>query len=346
MKQQKILFYLIGLALFSFLLLKGFENSSDNKQSIFDLLKEEGFSKVTLVTDMEQLLQNKSNETYQAAEMRFQKADETFAGYSIQLKTRGETRKELCDFPPLKLKFSEKDLKKQGLADYTSLKLVTHCREDADFEQTLLREYLTYKMYNCLTDKSFRVKLVQIQYVDSKSKLPPVEQYGFVLENKKEMANRLQARLIDEQIQPLKKIDYQQYQLFTVFQYMVGNTDWNLSKQHNIKLLQIKDSPSPIPVPYDFDFAGLVNSPFAKPYPSLPIADVKERFFQYRGKSNADFREICDIFKAKKSEILELCVKLDFLELTAQADMINYLESFYKLINIPEKTGKELFEIS
>ena len=71
--------------------------------------------------------------------------------------------------------------------------------------------------------------------------------------------------------------------LVAIFQYMIGNTDFGVSANHNIILMQsAKDSTAkPIVVPYDFDYAGFVDAYYAVPNEGLPIENVRQRL--YRG---------------------------------------------------------------
>ncbi|MBK9492182.1 MAG: hypothetical protein IPO07_27855 [Haliscomenobacter sp.] len=58
--------------------------------------------------------------------------------------------------------------------------MVTHCIENKTIgNEQLLKEFLTYRLYNLLTDKSYRVQLIQITYVDSNGK-DKEKRYGFL----------------------------------------------------------------------------------------------------------------------------------------------------------------------
>ena len=121
-----------------------------------------------------------------------------------------------------------------------------------------------------------------------------------------------------------------------VFQYMIGNTDWNLKRRHNIKWIQGKDEPSLAPLPYDFDFSGLVNAPYAAPHPTMPIKTVRERFLQWRGKTKVVLNEICEGMIADKENILNIVKNEAYLSEEKKIEMIDYLNSFFKEI---ETTG-------
>jgi hypothetical protein len=87
----------------------------------------------------------------------------------ISLSLRGLTRRaaDVCDFPPLRVRFTGAPPPQSLFAGQKSLKLVTHCRNSASFQQYLLLEYSAYRMYNLLTPRSFRVRLANIDYRDA-----------------------------------------------------------------------------------------------------------------------------------------------------------------------------------
>src|SRR5690606_36094724 len=149
-----------------------------------------------------------------------------------------------------------------------------------------------FKLYNELTDNSFKAQLVKVKYCDSEKKQEPIERFGFLIEHPRELADRMDGRILGEAYGVPKNIHLPAYKVFTLFQYMIGNTDWGLSNRHNVELVecQVDGVRLPVPVPYDFDFCGLVDAPYAIPHHSHRIQDVKERFFQWRG-GEADFSE-------------------------------------------------------
>lgn len=58
----------------------------------------------------------------------------------------------------------------------------------------------------------------------------------------------------------LKRTQNEAYLTMAVFQYFIGNTDWSVEYQQNIKLLAIDSTSIPTTVPYDFDHAGTVKT--------------------------------------------------------------------------------------
>lgn len=114
-----------------------------------------------------------------------------------------------------------------------------------------------------------------------------------------------------------------------MFQYMIGNTDWNLTNGHNIKWIQQAALPSPTPIPYDFDFSGLVNAPHASPHPNMPIKSVRDRLLQWRGKTKTELREVAQKFMAEKESLYAIINNTDGLTSSHKSDMIEFLDEFY-----------------
>jgi hypothetical protein len=310
-----------------------------SKQSLFDTFHDKNPVHLTVETDLSALLADQKPDDWQPAGLKMQKTackEFTFDG---KVKPRGVFRKANCSFPPLKLKFEKDAMKELDLKEYRTLKLVTHCQEDYEYEQFVLKEFLAFKLYNELTDRSFRVQLANVRYVDSQKKLPDIERYGFLIEDDEELAERLGGSILGEEHGDPKTIDKPQYKLFALFQFMIGNTDWSLANRHNTELLQPNntDLPMPFPVPYDFDFCGMVDAPYAIAPHHLPISDVKERFFQWRGKQGEDFTETFALFQSKKDAMLREVQGFELLSEQCRADVTAYLESFFEMLETPEK---------
>ena len=91
--------------------------------------------------------------------------------HAIAVRNRGNSRLRVCEFPPLRLDFDRDATAGTVFEGQNKLKLVTHCRNYDRGEQDMLEEYLTYRLFNALTDASFRVRLLRIRYVDTDGRL-------------------------------------------------------------------------------------------------------------------------------------------------------------------------------
>lgn len=296
--------------------------------SLFTSLNQEKIVELTLETDWQQLIDQKQSDTAQPVQVSWQNGKGK-QQVNAEVSVRGHARRNICAFPPLKLKFSEENLAIMGWnTDYKSLKLVTHCADGNT--DLVLREYLAYKMLNTLTDQSFRVQLAKVTY---KSPQGSTETYAFLIENNEEMAARMGGELVEATPSQNSTIDTAQYHLMTVFQYMIGNTDWNIKKQHNMKLVHLANS-NFLPVPYDFDYSGMVNASYAVPPTKLPIKSVRERYFQWKGRDTNELQATLALFESKKEALYNLVIQLEPLSMESRIDMLNYLDSFYQ--NMPK----------
>ena len=132
--------------------------------------------------------------------------------------------------------------------------------------------------------------------------------------------------------------------LVGLFQYMIGNTDWAVPLNRNVKLLLDKtDSLSaPYIVPYDFDYCGLVNADYAVPVPELEIASVRDRLYRGFPRTMEELQATLQLFRDKKNAIYSLITNMEALSDYHRDDMIQYLDGFFLTIN-NEKKVKQIF---
>jgi hypothetical protein len=302
------------------------------KQTIFDKLSKDDLLEFELIADFDSLILYKEEEKYYPATFSFKDENDSLVIKEINVGTRGKTRKNICDLPPLRFKFSKPLLKASNLAKYKTLKLVTPCNDKPGFEDLIMKELLCYQMYQELTDQSFRVQPAKLKIKQKESDTSRSIEIAFLIEHEKEMAKRLGGKLLDKSVEKIKSIDVKSYNLLVLFQYMIGNTDWNLSMRHNIKLVQMEGNSAPIPVPYDFDYSGLVNAQYAIPHPSLPIKNIRERLFQWKGKDTEMLKEPIAQLLEKKEVLLSLMENCQLENKEEKTLMINYVKSFFEII--------------
>jgi len=324
---RSTLLYIIGIFVIS-ISCQQESKKQVSSTSIFDKIYELDDPTVRIVGDLTHLYEDNTvdeetgKEIYHSASLSLEGSTEPLT-VPLNIAKRGITRKRICDFPPIKLKFSEDTLRNVGLSKFNTYKLVTHCIDS--LESLVSKEYLVYKLYNHFTDNSFRVKKLNMIYQDL-SNGEEIRKSAFIIEEDEELAHRLNASLYEG---PIKALDRQQYAEMVIFQYMIGNTDWNLTNGHNMKWIQKADLPSPTPIPYDFDFCGLVNAPHASPHPQMPISSVRERLLQWRGKSKEELKGVTAEFNNQKGAILSMINNQEGLSEEEKTDITGFIESFY-----------------
>ena len=339
---MKVLFFCLSV-----LLLVSCKSSPDNskdksvdKPSIFDKLSQEDLLEFALVADIDSLILAKEEEKYFPATISFKGENVGLESKEINIGTRGKTRKNICQMPPLRLKFPKPYLKKHDLAKYKTLKLVIPCKDEPGYEDLVRKELLCYQMYQALTDQSFRAQLVNIEINQKGGGKKSSKNLAFLIEHKEEMARRLGGALIDKSAKAIKTIDIKSYNLLVLFQYMIGNTDWNLSRRHNIKLVEIEGVSAPIPIPYDFDYSGLVNAKYAVPHPNLPIKNIRDRLFQWKGKNPEILKEPIAQLLEKKEVLFNLMENCPLENQEEKTSMINFVKSFFEIIESEDGIAK------
>ena len=309
--------------------LRAQENAPAKPQTIFQRIASLDEPQVILRTNIDTLFGNRNTEDYQDADFILQTPDGGEETYHIEIRNRGRSRRRTCDFPPIKLKFENDSLEALGLKKHNELKLVTHCLEENEGEENLRQEYLIYKLYQELSPVHYRAKLVDITYVHTDGSYREKSQ-AIILEDEKELAERLDSKLCEDCYgSPDSLFDNYRLQILTLYQYMVGNADWLISVLRNVKLLKPDDGGKYLLAPYDFDFTGVVNASYARPDPTIGIANVKQRVLL--GPLN-DFRKLPEAvayFKERKGDILAFVEDFPYLRRNEKRSVIRYFESFF-----------------
>lgn len=297
---------------------------------------------VVIETDVNKLINKKliEGEVF-PAKFIVQIPDSLTTKINIDLEARGHLRREICYMPPLKIKFDKDSM--AATAPLKSLKLVAACNTYGDYDQYVLKEFLIYKIYNLLTDKSLRVRLLNVEFKDNKGGGKSIQSNAFLIEDLGDAAKRNKCREWKGKNLPQETTQQEQMTLVAIFQYMIGNTDWSVSVGHNIKLIITRSEEviKPYPVAYDFDLSGLVNTDYSYPDPILNIQSVRERLYRGYTKSMDEINQALQIFNAQKDSIYALINNFSLLSSRNKKNMISYLDDFYSTIKNPKKVKSE-----
>jgi len=303
--------------------------------SLFDHLEENRVQTLELHTHLDSLLSYRQTYRYQPADLKFAFAGGEVLEESIQLRARGRFRNRFCEIPPLKIKLRKKKLKKRGLKPLNELKLVLPFGNSKRNVTWLYKEYLAYKLYEEITPYAFRAQLVEVVIKDNKGEKEDIRMQAFLVEDKEEVADRLDIEASDVNVQG-RNLQRQGYQTFQFFQFMIGNTDWLPTTGHNMSFFT-NATGEIIPVPYDFDFAGIVGTTYACPNDRLPITSVKQRYFMGNYPSLGKLTTTIDHFQSKEAELLQIIQGFERLSKGERNKMHKYLSSFFKLLSDRKK---------
>lgn len=310
--------------------------------SIFDLLQQEDDRKateMTLTVPMDSILAKVATE--QEAGLSFTDNKGRMHDWNLSVSIRGKFRRNRCEYAPLKLNFSKKDLEAIGLEKFDKYKLVTPCFADPSAEDLILKEYLAYKAYNLLTPYSFRVQLLKITYRDANGVYPDRVATAFIIEANKEMATRLSGEEMENALgQPAEAYDSRAEATHALFQYMIGNGDFSLPLARNLKVIKMADGRL-IPVGYDFDFTGWVGAPYASATSEVGQTSIYDRVYLGYVQPDEVMRELAADFCEQRKAILSLINRSD-LSYVDQEQLWRFASRFFGQLNRMAKSDEAL----
>jgi len=270
------------------------------------------------------------NPQYHTGELIYRAPDGNTTKFSVQVMARGGFRRNPtnCNFPPLTLNFKKNEVRNTLFDNQDKLKLVTPCQYDRD----VIDEYLIYKMYNKVTDRSFKVRLVKVLYFDTGKGKKLFEKYSFFIEHEDQVAERNNSFEIDKVLTPYD-IDRETFKKMAFFQYMIGNRDWFITSRRNVVLMQPNDTTkAPYAIPYDFDFAAFVNANYTYPKNVPTEYLATRRVFKGICYEPAEYTEVFAYYKSLRPVFESVIKNMVLIPRSVKEQNITYLNSFYNII--------------
>ena len=277
----------------------------------------------------------------------------TDAGSEVALdftmSTRGNSRLEICRFPPLSLNLKKKQVEGTLFDGQNKLKIVTQCKSGNTYKRYLLQEYGVYRGFNVLTDNSFRVRAMSVTFVDSEGKDEDYVQQAFFLESDNEVAERLSMEPIKSPTIDPAQLDSKHASVFALYQYLIANTDWTRLKGpgsdpccHNGKVIITPGTKNGwIVLPYDFDQAGLIYTRYSAPAHGLGIRSVRQRLFRGRCLNIKHLDESIAMFNELRPQIEE-ALNPPGIDQRSRKRALKYIDGFYEIVNDPKKRKREI----
>ena len=305
---------------------------------------------VTITAPFTTLVKEKSAEEDLAGIFEYAQTDGTAIKLDIKIRTRGHFRLEHCRFPPLRLNFKKSQTDETLFDKQDKLKLVVQCDRSARYEQSLLREYLAYRILNALTDLSFRVRLLRVTYVDSEGRRPIKVRFAFLTEHKSRLGKRNGMKELKVEKTGIESLQAAPLNLTSLFQFFISNTDFSPIRSapnrdccHNYVLFDNEnDDDSLSTVPYDFDMSGFVNAIYAKPDSRLGLRNVRERFYRGRCVNNKYVAKSLRQFQTSRGEIYALVNEQEGLSSKVRKSIIRSIDRFYEIIDEPRQVERRL----
>jgi hypothetical protein len=290
--------------------------------------------------------------SYRPAVLRFIEDGGRELELTVALRTRGNFRLQprICDFPNFFIRFDDPSLAGTIFEGQTMLPIVTHCRSGRlDYEQFALLEYLIHRTYTVLTDRSLLARLAQITYVDTEKDAEPITRYAVFTEHFDDMAARHGWEVLQVPIVPPNQVDAFDLARFEVFQFMIGNTDFDPFHAepdedaccHNAVLVGTMQGPV-VPVPFDFDWSGVVNAPYARPDARLGIRTVRQRRYWGACRPREELEAVFPLFRERRKEVYALYRDQVGLDPKFRDRTLEYFDEFYEIIDDDGRVRREM----
>ena len=184
---------------------------------------------------------------------------------------------------------------------------------------------------------AFQVRLVNVIITDLANKEPSREFMGFLIEDDDVLAERNGGKINKSPIQA-EQFNRQQITSIAIFQYAIGNRDWDLVLQKNIKRLDRGEEH--YAVPYDFDFTGIVAPPYVLDL--MGGETFSMRVFPNLCRTQSEIKDALKQFEDIKTPWARIISEFDLLKKAERGAMLRYLKVFYKQLKNPDKLAARL----
>jgi len=292
------------------------------QEQIFD---SDELLEIEIQVDMDELQADRGDEvSYHSAVLVYYLGD-SLVSLDAEVRARGHFRRQpqICELPPLKLKLGKKAARGTLFENDREIKMVNTCRE----EILVKREYMLYKVYQFMTDVSLKVRPVMLKYRDTKRPDSVLQRFGFFLEHQDVFQKRMECTEMEGA--KLKRADIKpdDLALLALFNYLIGNTDWDVMLEKNLRLFQKEGARYPMVVPYDFDWSGAVGASYtglAEDYErrKLKSGCLPKKLFQ-RWISHVLIRE---------DMVSELYKSCRFMTGKERREAVKYLKDSFRII--------------
>lgn len=288
---------------------------------------------VQLSFDFKELYKNTNDSTFIKSKMIFSGEGLVEDTITARVRVRGNFRKKICYFKPMRLEIRKKQAQNTIFEENRKLKIVVPCQNEKNKDGLIYKEWMAYKFFEELSDIHLKTQPISLKIIEKKNgREIEHTMFAFLVEDDNKVADRHEIKKYpNRRMSPLAVKDSSAIN-FTLFSYMIGNTDWSMAYQHNTEMFY--DGKRMIAIPYDFDHSGLVNAFYAKPNPMLKISSVTERVYRGLCKRNPQtFSNMREFYISKESSIFNVLNGFkEFLDEKEFERLYNYIESFYDIL--------------
>jgi len=319
--------------------------ADDEAKEVAPLFASNEVLDVTIIAPFEKIMTDRSSDEELPATLVYTDTEAGQVTVDLAVRTRGRFRRHprVCSFAPLRLNFKKSSIKGTVFAKSDKLKLVTHCRNgNKRYAQSLLAEYTAYRIFNQVTDQSFRVRPLRVRYVDSDGESEGLEAFAFIIEHRDQLGKRIGMMVNKSTETEVASLNAAHTNLGSLFQFLIGNTDYSPIRAapgesccHNNMLFG--ETPGEILViPYDFDQSGIVNAPHGSPNPRFGLRNVRDRLYRGRCVNNEHLDESARAFIEHRAAIYALFEEHPDYSKSMLKQTRRFLDAFYETLENPK----------
>jgi hypothetical protein len=288
---------------------------------------------ISMSVVLKDIKKNTNDSTFLPVALLVKNASGGVDSVKAEVRARGNFRRQVCYFPPMRLKIDKKDAKGTAFEGNKSLKLVVPCQTSESKNTLIMKEYMAYKINEIVTPYNFPTRLVNLSLTEPGKKPKTWDLAAFLIEDDDPVAKRHHAKVMENlNLHPLAMDDTSSLR-HDLFQYMIANTDWSTTFLHNAKVI-FQAPKKYIPLAYDFDMAGLVDAPYATVNETLGIANVRERLYRGFCRNAATTQAVRQEFIANEGAIMKVvdAQAPNFSNPKDFATAKNFISDFFKIV--------------
>jgi hypothetical protein len=307
--------------------------------------------RMTITAPMRELIRKRKSKPKYEALLQFEDANGVMQEMTVGLKPRGNSRLDVCSFPPLRLTIDPQQAAGTVFENQGHLKMVTQCKKTQSAADWLQIEHGIYLAYNQVSDYSYRVRRIDVTFHDTESGRWERKQSAFLIEPTEGAAARLQREVVRPPRTDANQLNKKETANSALFQFLIGNTDFAIKRGpsgegccHNNRLLAPAGSQVDwVALPYDFDQAGVINTNYALPDLQFRIKKVTARLYRGFCWHDDELKDSIALFDERRNEI-SAALMPDSLSKKKLRSVGRYIDGFYDIVNEPKNLQRQIFD--
>ena len=323
-------------------------NQKVNLHEVSPLFDGETNLSITLNYSKKKLLKFTNDSTYIKSNISYTEKDGGIKNMDVEMRARGNYRRTHCYYLPLWIKINKADSKGSIFEDDKKIKIVLPCLKSKKSNDNIVKEYLAYKIFECLSPYYFEAKLIPIQLEEQiNNKTIDHNLVAILVQDDKQLAASFHGNIIKRNIHPNGQDPVSSVRN-AIFQYMIGNTDYSAAYQHNEKIFFIDKKI--VPVPYDFDMSGLVNPSYAIVSVvndvELPINRVTQRMYRGFERDEEVVQQVRQEFLDRQTEVFNIIDQNEifFEDPKEFVEAREFLSDFYQILGDDKKFNNSILK--